>query len=67
MFSFETIMAIFETLGTVLIGIAALRVHHHVLTERKIDRAVIKTMRVEQHLGIMGILLIVLGFLLRFV
>lgn len=60
-------MAIFETLGTVLIGIAALRVHHHVLTERKIDRAVIKTMRVEQHLGIMGILLIVLGFLLRFV
>lgn len=56
-----------STLGTLLIGIAALRVHHHVLTEKKIDKDVIRTMRLEQRVGLLGMLLVALSYILHFV
>jgi len=53
-----------NTVGTLLIAYAALRVHHRVLNDQKVDRSVLKEMRREQVAGIVGVLLIVISFLL---
>ena len=56
-----------QTLGAVLIGITALGVHHRVLNERKIDAEVVTFMKKEQKIGITGMVLIVVGFVLEVV
>lgn len=53
---------LFHTVGTIFIAYAALRVHHRMLTEQKVDRTVLKEMRREQIAGILGVLLIVISF-----
>jgi len=50
-------------IGGILIAYAALRVHHRVLYEHKIDRVVFMTMRREQKIGVIGVLFLVLGFI----
>lgn len=54
-----------DTVGSVLIGWAALRVHHRVMNEHTIDRRVLRTMRFEQQFGILGLVFVVLSFLLQ--
>lgn len=54
-----------DVVGTVLIGWAALRVHYRVLHEHKIDREVFRVMKFEQGLGVLGICLIIVGYLWR--
>jgi len=54
-----------DFLGTISIGIAALRVHHRVLHEHKIDNRVFRSMKREQKLGIFGIVLIVASYTLK--
>lgn len=54
-----------DTLGKVLLGITVLMVHWHVLKEHKIDTDVLRTMRGEQILGVLGILLIIAGYILQ--
>ncbi|MEW6617731.1 MAG: hypothetical protein AB1333_04955 [Patescibacteria group bacterium] len=44
--------ATFDVIGKILIGIAVLLVHGHVLKEHKIDKAVFKEMKREQVLGL---------------
>lgn len=51
-----------DTIGTIFIAYAALRVHHRVLTEQKVDGRVLREMRREQIVGIMGAGLILLPF-----
>jgi uncharacterized membrane protein len=51
-----------EMIGSVLIGWAALRVHHRVMGKHKIDQRVVRVMRVEQRFGSLGIMLVVLGY-----
>ena len=53
-----------NTVGTLLIAYAALRVHHRVLNDQKVDRSVLKEMRREQVAGIFGAILIVISFFL---
>ncbi|MAG12915.1 hypothetical protein CL630_03860 [bacterium] len=48
--------------GTVFIAYAALRVHHRVLGEHKIDEKVLKTMRIEQIVGWAGVSMVVAGY-----
>lgn len=52
---------ILATIGTVLIGIAALRVHHNVLVHKQIDKHVLRTMRLERRQGYLGMVLVVIG------
>lgn len=54
-----------ELVGTILIAFMALKVHHHVLKEHKIDEDVFKEMRYEQVLGVLGIGLLIIGFLIQ--
>ena len=54
-----------DTLGKVLLGITVLMVHRYVLKEHKIDGDVLRGMKREQAFGILGILLIVVGYILQ--
>ncbi len=53
------------TLGKIILGIAVLRVHVHILKEHKIDMVVLKSMKTEQIVTIFGLCLIVIGYLLE--
>lgn len=55
----------FEAVGTLLIAWAALRVHHRVLNEHDISKKVVRTMRIEQKLGILGMFLVFIGYVLN--
>jgi len=54
-----------QTLGTVFIAFAALRVHHRVLFEHQIDEKVFREMKRERKVGLLGMFLVILGYLLN--
>ena len=54
----------FTMVGTVFIAYAALRVHHRVLSEHTIDQKVLKTMRVEQIIGWVGVFMVIAGYII---
>lgn len=54
-----------DVIGKIMVAFTALMVHHRFRKEHKVDERVFKSMRREQVLGILGILLIILGFLLQ--
>ena len=56
-----------EFVGTMLIGIAVLRVHMRLRKEHRIDKKVLKTIKREQRLTKLGLILITLGFIINFV
>lgn len=63
----DMVILTFDLVGKVLIGYAALRVHHRVLRKHRIDESVFKSMKREQRLGVLGILFIVVAYVLHFV
>lgn len=52
-----------DLFGKILISYTAIAVHYRVRREKRIDRAVFKTMQKEHIMGILGIALIVLGYI----
>jgi hypothetical protein len=54
-----------QTVGEVLIGSLVIHVHHKILQDRKIDEPVLKDIRLEQYVGVLGLLLIVTGYLMQ--
>ena len=54
-----------EFIGVILIAYTALRVHTRVQKDHKIDKAVINEMKKERLVGMSGIVLIVLGYVLQ--
>ena len=56
-----------DAAGTVLIAYTALRVHDRVQKERVVDARVSAEMKREQRLGVIGIALIVCGFVLALI
>jgi len=61
----EPFIAILDLFGTIFIAYAALRVHHRVLSEHRVDEKVFKSMKREQKIGIAGVVLIVSSFILE--
>lgn len=61
----DTVIITIETLGTLLIAWAAIRVHHRFLNEHRVDQKVFNTMRAEQKLGILGMVLVVISYILN--
>lgn len=55
----------FDVVGKLFIAYAALRVHHRVLHEHRIDKAVFSTMKREQTFGILGVIFIIVGYLME--
>lgn len=56
-----------DVIGTVLVAMMALRVHHTVMREHKIDEVVFQRMRREQVLGFLGVIFVILGFILQMI
>ncbi len=56
-----------EAIGTICIAIAALSVNRQFLNEHRIDSKVLRTMRYEQIIGIVGIFFVISGFFLQIV
>lgn len=54
-----------DVLGKILIAYTAIMVHHRFRKEHKIDEFVFSEMRKEQVLGVVGIVLIIVGYLLE--
>ena len=54
-----------DVLGKVMLGLSVLNVHRRVLKEHKIDKAVFHEMKQESIVTVIGIVLIVIGFLLQ--
>lgn len=61
----EILGSTLRTIGEVFVAFAALRVHHRVLNEHKIDSVAAKMMKREQVVGIIGITLIIGGHLIE--
>lgn len=59
------VTATLDAAGTICIAFAALGVHRRVLSERKIDRHVFRVMKLEQGLGVFGILCIALSYIIK--
>lgn len=53
------------TVGKILLGVAVLRVHVHILREHKIDAVVLRSMKTEQIFTVIGLALIVIGYMLE--
>ncbi|MBT4857308.1 hypothetical protein HON52_03960 [Candidatus Uhrbacteria bacterium] len=56
-----------QTIGELALAYTVLRVHHGVMTEKHIDKKVILSMKSEQFIGMMGVILIIIGFLIRWI
>lgn len=54
-----------DLVGKILISYTVISVHYRFRKEHKIDEAVFKQMRKEQGLGLIGILLIIAGYILE--
>jgi hypothetical protein len=51
--------------GKLLLGITVITVHSHILREQRIDTDVIRAMRRERKLALMGVIFIVIGYFLE--
>lgn len=56
---------ILEVSGELCIGYLATRVHSRVVKEHRIDAAVLREMKMEKHVGTVGMALILVGFILE--
>jgi len=63
--SLETLALTFDFIGKILIALTALSVHHKISEEKKIDKHIIKKMRMEQKAGYLAILLIAVAYLIK--
>lgn len=51
------------TVGKLILGMAVLRVHAYILREHKIDDVVLSALRHERYVTLIGILLIIIGYI----
>lgn len=54
-----------DVIGKVMVAFTAIMVHRRFRKEHKVDERVFRSMRREQLLGIIGISLIIIGFILQ--
>jgi len=58
---------ILDTTGKIFIGLAVLMVHHNIFKEHRIERHVLRALRKEWTLSILGISLIIIGAVMQLV
>ena len=54
-----------HTIGEIMVGFTAIMVHHRFWKEHKVDARVFDEMRRERGIGIIGIVLILIGFFIQ--
>jgi len=65
--SLFTVAITIGMVGKVLLGIAVLRVHGHIIKEHQIDFAVIKMMEKERLVSITAVTFIIIGYVLEII
>lgn len=55
----------FDLIGKIMVAYTAIAVHRRFWKEHKINEVVFKMMKLEQAIGITGIILIIAGFILQ--
>ena len=55
------------TFGEILVVLAVLHMHHSLIVEHKVDKVVILSYQQERIITIIGLLLIIIGFILEIV
>jgi len=53
-----------DVLGKLMVGFTAIAVHHRFLKEHKVDRRVFASMKREQMIGIIGMILIIIAYII---
>lgn len=61
----QTLGFTIHTLGEIMVGFTAIMVHHRVWKEHKIDNKVFAEMNRERKIGVVGILLIIIGYIIE--
>ena len=61
----EFIGSTLDVIGKVMVAFTAIMVHHRVWKEHRIDKRVFLEMKREQIIGIAGILLIIIGYVIQ--
>ena len=61
----ELLGSLIQTVGELFVVFTVLRVHRRVLDEKRIDREVMEEMKFEQFMGVLGGVLILIGFLIH--
>lgn len=64
-FDFAIIGMTLEMLGKVLVVLAVLHMHHTMIKEHSIDTRVVLTYKQERWLTLLGLVLIVVGYLIK--
>jgi len=54
-----------DVIGKLMVAFTAVMVHHRFFKEHKVDEKIFRIMKREQLIGILGIILIVIGYLLQ--
>ncbi len=54
-----------QGIGELLIAVTVLRVHSRVVKDEKVDKAVLRAMRLEQGLGHIGVIFLVVGIVIQ--
>jgi len=54
-----------KTAGEIIIGLSVVSVHMRIMKEHKLDRKVYRSIRNEKFWGLVGVILILAGFLLE--
>ena len=61
----ELLAYTFDIIGKITLGLSVILVHRRMRKEHRIDRKVLRELRKEQSLAIIGILLMVVGYVLH--
>ena len=64
--SIELIGFTLDVIGKLMVAYTAIRVHYRFWKEHRVDESVFKAMRNERNIGIIGMALIVIGYLMQF-
>jgi hypothetical protein len=56
---------VFELVGELTIAYTVIAVHHRIILEKKMDKKVLNIMKKEQALAVLGMTLIILGFIIK--
>ena len=54
-----------DVIGKILIGVAVYFVHKRIMKEEKIDKMVLKEIKKEKKIVVLGIILIMIGYLMQ--
>lgn len=54
-----------DVIGKVLLGISVYLVHSRIMREKKIDKKVLKEMQKERSLVLIGLILIIIGYIIQ--